>query len=107
MARNPRSTAQSFSSSLPKAALVALAVGFLFDVLALEAALNSVHLRLLDWVLGGGFWIWVGIFRQGAHSATGIIAVMGLNWAIYSLLAFLLGIGIIVTKRLIRRRSTS
>ena len=107
MARSPRSTTHSFSRSLRKAALAALAIGFLFDVLALVAALGSVHLRLLDWVLGGGFWIRVGVFRQGAHSATGIIAVMGLNWAIYSLVVFLLGVGIVVMKRLTRQRSTS
>lgn len=99
MTRNLDSLAPSFSRTLGRAALLALAVGFLFDVLTVVLTLSSFHPTQLDWVLGGGFWIWQKVLRQGAHSAGGIIAITGINWIVYSLAAFLFGLGAIVISR--------
>lgn len=106
MTKDAYPAAQPFSRSLCKTALLALAIGFLFDVVTILAALTSVDLRQLNWVFEGGFWIWESVLKQGAHSATGVIAVMGLNWLLYSLAVFLFGLGVLVIKRLDRQRGT-
>ncbi|HVB58720.1 MAG TPA: hypothetical protein VNE63_20130 [Candidatus Acidoferrales bacterium] len=87
----------SSRSSIWRTTLWALIIGFGFDMVLMIAL--AAQVKLPEWLIAAGFYPWRVIFGGPWHSLIWAFSGMAVNGAIYSVIAFVIGIAAPLAKR--------